>query len=125
MVREDALKTLDGQVKDSVNRELIWNLVVRDSSARVVLCSHHPYERNIGSEDHEGGDVRTGRPVMAVKDETEAIILANDTEFGWEQHLGEPIRGKQRKSLERSQRTSYDQQCCCFRPRMPFGRVSA
>src|SRR5436853_3499228 len=82
MVREDALKTLDGQVKDSVRQgtklELGGERLRRKGSfyAPTILTNTTPKMR-IMKEETFG----PAAPVMRVKDENEAIRLANKSEF--------------------------------------------
>jgi succinate-semialdehyde dehydrogenase/glutarate-semialdehyde dehydrogenase/succinyl-CoA reductase len=125
MVREDALKILDGQVKDSVrqgaNVELGGERLRRKGSfyAPTILTNVTP-EMRIMKEETFGPAV----PVMGVKDENEAIRLANDSEFG----LGASIWGTDTRRAEKVAREVSSglvtvNNVVVSDPRMPFGGV--
>jgi succinate-semialdehyde dehydrogenase/glutarate-semialdehyde dehydrogenase/succinyl-CoA reductase len=125
MVREDALKILDGQVKGSVrqgaNVELGGERLRRKGSfyAPTILTNVTP-EMRIMKEETFGPAV----PVMGVKDENEAIRLANDSEFG----LGASIWGTDTRRAEKVAREVSSglvtvNNVVVSDPRMPFGGV--
>jgi len=125
MVREDALKTLDGQVKDSVkqgaNLELGGERLKRKGSFYApTILTNVTSEMRIMKEETFG----PAAPVMAVKDETEAIRLANDTEFG----LGATVWGTDTRKAEKVAREISAglvtiNNVVVSDPRMPFGGV--
>ena len=125
MVGEDALKTLDGQVKDAVrqgaNLELGGERLRRKGSfyAPTILTNTTPRMR-IMKEETFG----PAAPVMAVKDEDEAIQLANDSEFG----LGASVWGTDTRRAEKVARGVSAglvtvNNVVVSDPRMPFGGV--
>ena len=125
MVREDALKTLDGQVKDSVRQgaklELGGERLRRKGSfyAPTILTNTTPKMR-IMKEETFG----PAAPVMRVKDENEAIRLANKSEFG----LGASVWGTDTRRAEKVAREISAglvtvNNVVVSDPRMPFGGV--
>jgi len=125
MVREDALKTLDGQIKDSVRQgaklELGGERLRRKGSfyAPTILTNTAPKMR-IMKEETFG----PAAPVMGVKDENEAIRLANKSEFG----LGASVWGTDTRRAERVAREVSAglvtvNNVVVSDPRMPFGGV--
>ncbi len=125
MVREDALKTLDGQVKDALRHgarlELGGERLRRKGSfyAPTVLTSVTP-EMRMMKEETFG----PAAPVMAVKDENEAIRLANNSEFG----LGATVWGTDTRRAEKVAREISAglvtvNNVVVSDPRMPFGGV--
>ena len=125
MVREEALKTLDGQVKDAVRQgaqlELGGERLRRKGSfyAPTILTDVTP-EMRIMKEETFG----PAAPVMAVKDENEAIALANKSEFG----LGATVWGTDTRRAEKVAREISAglvtiNNVVVSDPRMPFGGV--
>src|SRR5438309_6761684 len=125
MVREEALKTLDGQVKDAVRQgahlEIGGERLNRKGSfyAPTIATSITP-EMKIMKEETFG----PAAPVMAVKDENEAIRLSNKSEFG----LGATVWGKDTRRAEKVAREISAglvtiNNVVVSDPRMPFGGV--
>jgi succinate-semialdehyde dehydrogenase/glutarate-semialdehyde dehydrogenase/succinyl-CoA reductase len=125
MVREEALKTLDGQVKDALRQgahlELGGERLRRKGSfyAPTILTNITP-EMRIMKEETFG----PAAPVMAVKDENEAIRLANNSEFG----LGATVWGTDTREAEKVAREVSAglvtvNNVVVSDPRMPFGGV--
>jgi succinate-semialdehyde dehydrogenase/glutarate-semialdehyde dehydrogenase/succinyl-CoA reductase len=125
MVREEALKTLDGQIKDAVrggaNLELGGERLRRKGSfyAPTILTNIMPKMR-IMKEETFG----PAAPVMAVKDENEATRLANKSEFG----LGASVWGTDTRRAEKVAREVSAglvtvNNVVVSDPRMPFGGV--
>ncbi len=125
MVREDALKTLDGQVKDALRQgarlELGGERLRRKGSfyAPTVLTDITP-EMRMMKEETFG----PAAPVMAVKDENEAIRFANNSEFG----LGATVWGTDTRRAEKVAREISAglvtvNNVVVSDPRMPFGGV--
>jgi len=125
MVREDALKRLDGQVKDAVrqgaNLELGGERLRRKGSfyAPTILTNITP-DMRIMQEETFG----PAAPVMAVRDESEAIRLANRSEFG----LGASVWGTDTRRAEKVAREVSSglvtvNNVVVSDPRMPFGGV--
>ena len=125
MVREEALKTLDGQVKDAVRQgahlEIGGERLNRKGSfyAPTIVTSITP-EMRIMKEETFG----PAAPVMAVKDENEAIRLANKSEFG----LGATVWGTDTRRAEKVAREISAglvtiNNVVVSDPRMPFGGV--
>jgi succinate-semialdehyde dehydrogenase/glutarate-semialdehyde dehydrogenase/succinyl-CoA reductase len=110
MVREDALKTLDGQVKDALRQ-----------GARLELGGERlTPEMRMMKEETFG----PAAPVMAVKDENEAIRHANNSEFG----LGATVWGTDTRRAEKVAREISAglvtvNNVVVSDPRMPFGGV--
>jgi acyl-CoA reductase-like NAD-dependent aldehyde dehydrogenase len=125
MVREDALKTLDGQIRDAVRQgadvEIGGERLKRNGSfyAPTILTNVTPKMR-IMKEETFG----PAAPVVAVKDENEAIKLANDSEFG----LGATVWGIDTRRAEKVAREISAglvtiNNVVVSDPRMPFGGV--
>jgi len=125
MVREDALKTLDGQVKDAVRQgaqlELGGERLRRKGSfyAPTILTNITP-EMRIMKEETFG----PAAPVVPVKDENEAIDLANKSEFG----LGATVWGTDTRRAEKVAREISAglvtiNNVVVSDPRMPFGGI--
>ena len=125
MVREDALKRLDEQVKDAVrqgaNLELGGERLRRKGSfyAPTILTNITP-DMRIMQEETFG----PAAPVMAVRDESEAIRLANRSEFG----LGASVWGTDTRRAEKVAREVSSglvtvNNVVVSDPRMPFGGV--
>jgi len=125
MVREDALKRLDEQVKDAVRRganlELGGERLRRKGSfyAPTILTNTTP-DMRIMQEETFG----PAAPVMAVRDESEAIRLANRSEFG----LGASVWGTDTRRAEKVAREVSSglvtvNNVVVSDPRMPFGGV--
>ncbi len=125
MVREEALKTLDGQVEDAViqgaHLEIGGERLNRKGSfyAPTIVTSVTP-EMRIMKEETFG----PAAPVMAVKDENEAIRLANKSEFG----LGATVWGTDTRRAEKVAREISAglvtiNNVVVSDPRMPFGGV--
>src|SRR3989441_4873225 len=125
MAREDALKTLDGQVKDALRQgarlELGGERLRRKGSfyAPTVLTDITP-EMRMMKEETFG----PAAPVMAVKDENEAIRFANNSEFG----LGATVWGTDTRRAEKVAREISAglvtvNNVVVSDPRMPFGGV--
>lgn len=125
MVREDALKTLDGQVRDAVrqgaNLEMGGERLRRKGSfyAPTILTNTTPKMR-IMKEETFG----PAAPVMAVKDENEAIRLGNESEFGLGASVwGTDIRRAEKVAREVSAGLVTVNNVVVSDPRMPFGGV--
>src|SRR5213594_2923834 len=125
MVREEALKTLDGQVKDALkqgaNLEHGGERLRRKGSfyAPTILTNVTP-EMRIMKEETFG----PAAPVIVVKDENEAIRLANRSEFG----LGATVWGVDTRRAEKVAREVSAglvtvNNVVVSDPRMPFGGV--
>jgi acyl-CoA reductase-like NAD-dependent aldehyde dehydrogenase len=125
MVREDALKTLDGQVKDAAKQgarlELGGERLKRKGSfySPTILTNVTP-DMRIMKEETFG----PAAPVIPVKDEDEAIKLANDSEFG----LGATVWGMDTRRAEKVARQVSAglvtvNNVMVSDPRMPFGGV--
>ena len=125
IVREDALKRLDEQVKDAVrqgaNLELGGERLRRKGSfyAPTILTNTTP-DMRIMQEETFG----PAAPVMAVRDESEAIRLANRSEFG----LGASVWGTDTRRAEKVAREVSSglvtvNNVVVSDPRMPFGGV--
>src|SRR5437667_5438633 len=125
IVREDALKRLDEQVKDAVrqgaNLELGGERLRRKGSfyAPTILTNTTP-DMRIMQEETFG----PAAPVMAVRDESEAIRLANRSEFG----LGASVWGTDTRRAEKVAREVSSglvtvNNVVVSDQRMPFGGV--
>ncbi|HZY46383.1 MAG TPA: aldehyde dehydrogenase family protein, partial [Candidatus Bathyarchaeia archaeon] len=125
MVREEALKTLDGQVKDALRRgahvELGGERLKRKGFfyAPTILTNISADMRIMKEETF--GPVA---PVMAVKDEDEAVELANTSEFG----LGGTVWGTDARRADKIAREISAglvtiNNVVVSDPRMPFGGV--
>ena len=125
MVREEALKTLDGQVKDAQKQgaqlELGGERLRRKGSfyAPTIITSVST-EMRIMREETFG----PAAPVMVVKDASEAIRLANRSEFG----LGATVWGTDTRRAEKIAREISAglvtvNNVVVSDPRMPFGGV--
>lgn len=125
MVREEALRTLDRQVKDALRQgahlELGGERLRRKGSfyAPTILTNVTP-EMRIMNEETFG----PAAPVMAVEDEDEAITLANKSEFG----LGATVWGTDTRRAEKVARDVSAglvtvNNVVVSDPRMPFGGV--
>jgi acyl-CoA reductase-like NAD-dependent aldehyde dehydrogenase len=125
MVREEALKTLDGQVKDAVGQgahlELGGERLKRKGSFySPTILTNVTTKMRIMKEETFG----PAAPVMVVKDEDEAIKLANNSEFG----LGGTVWGTDTKRAEKVAREISAglvtvNNVVVSDPRMPFGGV--
>ena len=125
LVREDSLKTLDGQVKDALRQgaelELGGERLRRKGAfyAPTILANVTP-EMRIMKEETFG----PAAPVVVVKDETEALKLANNSEFG----LGATVWGTDTRRAEKVAREVSAgivtiNNVMVSDPRMPFGGV--
>jgi succinate-semialdehyde dehydrogenase/glutarate-semialdehyde dehydrogenase/succinyl-CoA reductase len=125
MVREEALKTLDAQVQEAITHgahlELGGERLKRKGSfySPTILTNITP-EMRIMREETFG----PAAPVMAVRDETEAIRLANKSEFG----LGASVWGTDTRRAEKVAREVSAglvtvNNVVVSDPRMPFGGV--
>ncbi len=125
MVRDDALKTLDGQVQDAVkqgaNLEFGGERLRRKGSFYMpTILTNVSRGMRIMKEETFG----PAAPVMAVKDENEAIRLANNSEFG----LGASVWGTDTRRAEKVAREISSglvtvNNVVVSDPRMPFGGV--
>lgn len=125
LVREEALMTLDGQVKDSVKAgakvELGGERLKRRGFfyAPTILTDVDPQMRVMSEETF--GPVA---PVMVVKDDDEAVKFANASEFG----LGASVWGQDIRRAEKAARQIYTglvtvNNVVVSDPRLPFGGV--
>ena len=125
MVREDALKILDGQIKDSVkagaNIELGGERLKRRGFfyAPTILTNVSPKMRMMKEETFG-----PGAPVMVVKDDDEAVKYANTSEFG----LGASVWGQDIRRAEKVARQIATglvsvNNVVVSDPRIPFGGV--
>jgi succinate-semialdehyde dehydrogenase/glutarate-semialdehyde dehydrogenase/succinyl-CoA reductase len=125
MVREEALKTLDAQVQEAITHgahlELGGERLKRKGSfySPTILTNITP-EMRIMREETFG----PAAPVMAVRDENEAIRLANKSEFG----LGASVWGTDTRRAEKVAREVSAglvtvNNVVVSDPRMPFGGV--
>jgi acyl-CoA reductase-like NAD-dependent aldehyde dehydrogenase len=125
MVREEALKTLDGQIKDALTKgahlELGGERLKRKGFFYApTILTNVTTEMRIMREETFG----PAAPVLAVKDENEAIRLANKSEFG----LGASVWGTDTRSAEKVAREVSAglvtvNNVVVSDPRMPFGGV--
>jgi acyl-CoA reductase-like NAD-dependent aldehyde dehydrogenase len=125
MVREEALKTLDGQIKDSLTKgahlELGGERLKRKGFFYApTILTNVTTEMRIMREETFG----PAAPVLAVKDENEAIRLANKSEFG----LGASVWGTDTRTAEKVAREVSAglvtvNNVVVSDPRMPFGGV--
>jgi acyl-CoA reductase-like NAD-dependent aldehyde dehydrogenase len=125
IVREEALKTLDGQVKDSIKQGAHLEIGGERLSRKgyfyspTILTNVTPKMR-IMKEEIFG----PAAPVTSVKDENEAIRLANNSEFG----LGASVWGVDTRRAEKVAREVSAglvtvNNVVVSDPRMPFGGV--
>ena len=125
MVRQEAVKTLDAQIKDALKRgahlEHGGERLRRKGSfyAPTILTNVTP-EMRIMKEETFG----PAAPVIVVKDENEAIRLANRSEFG----LGATVWGTDTRRAEKVAREVSAglvtvNNVVVSDPRMPFGGV--
>jgi len=125
MVREEALKTLDGQVQEAVKQgahlELGGERLRRKGFFySPTILTNITTEMRIMKEETFG----PAAPVMAVKDENEAIRFANNSEFG----LGATVWGTDTRRAEKVAREISVglvtvNNVVVSDPRMPFGGV--
>ena len=125
MVREESLKTLDGQVKDALKQgaqlELGGERLRRKGSFYApTIVTNVSEEMRMMKEETFG----PAAPVMVVKDESEAIRLANKSEFG----LGATVWGTDTRRAEKVARDISVglvtvNNVVVSDPRMPFGGV--
>jgi acyl-CoA reductase-like NAD-dependent aldehyde dehydrogenase len=125
MVREEALKTLDGQVKDAVRQGAHLELGGKRLSRKgffysPTILTSATTKMRIMREETFG----PAAPVMAVKDEGEATRLANRSEFG----LGASVWGTDTRRAEKIAREVSAglvtvNNVVVSDPRMPFGGV--
>ena len=125
MVREESLKTLDGQVKDALKQgaqlELGGERLRRKGSFYAPTIVTNVSEEMRMMKEETFGPVA---PVMVVKDESEAIRLANKSEFG----LGATVWGTDTRRAEKVARDISVglvtvNNVVVSDPRMPFGGV--
>jgi len=125
MVREEALETLDGQVKEAVRQgahlELGGERLRRKGSFYPpTVLTDITLEMRMMKEETFG----PAAPVMAVKDENEAIRFANNSEFG----LGAAVWGTDTRRAEKVAREISAglvtvNNVVVSDPRLPFGGV--
>jgi len=125
MVREEALKTLDGQVKDALKQGAQLEtggerLRRKGSFYTPTIITNISKEMRMMKEETFG----PAAPVIAVKDENEAIRLANKSEFG----LGATVWGTDTRRAEKVAREISAglvtiNNVVVSDPRMPFGGV--
>ncbi len=125
MVREDALDTLDGQIKDSVKTGAKIELGGERLSRRgffyppTILTSVDPDMRVMREETF--GPVA---PVMVVKNDEEAVKYANMSDFGLGASVwGEDIRRAEKVARQISTGLVTINNVVVSDPRMPFGGV--
>src|SRR5690348_1623492 len=125
IVREEALKTLDGQVKDSIKQGAHLEIGGERLSRKgyfyspTILTNVTPKMR-IMKEETFG----PAAPLISVRDEDEAIRLANNSEFG----LGASVWGIDTRRAEKVARQVSTglvtvNNVVVSDPRMPFGGV--
>jgi succinate-semialdehyde dehydrogenase/glutarate-semialdehyde dehydrogenase/succinyl-CoA reductase len=125
MVREETVRVLDGQVRDSVKAgaktELGGERLKRHGFfyAPTILTDVTPDMRVMREETF--GPVA---PVMAVKDDEEAVKFANMSEFGLGASIwGQDIRRAEKVSRQLSTGLVSVNNVVVSDPRMPFGGV--